>query len=168
MKLLTLIFTAFFFAALALPAAAAPRSTENFVKNATVGNMFEVQSSIIALEKSQNEAVKEFAGIMVEDHREAAQAMKKALADSGTDAVPPTGLDEKHRKLLDKMQSAEGAAFDKQYINAQVMAHNEAVDLFAQYSRNGEAGPLQAFAAGTLPTLKEHQEHVKELNTRRR
>lgn len=156
-------------ASLALPAEAASRSSNNFVKHASIGSTFEIQSSELALEKSENEAVKEFAERMVEDHSKAAEDLKKALESSDADSsYMGGGLDDKHQKQLDKLQNLSGAAFDKRYIDAQIVAHNEAVDLFGNYARNGKDRALQAFAAQTLPTLKEHQAHVRELSRKKR
>ena len=51
--------------------------------------------------------------------------MKAAAQADGV--TPPAAMAEKEQALLDKLQSAEGEAFDQAYLTAQVASHDEAV-----------------------------------------
>lgn len=139
--------------------------TENFVKNATVSGKFEIESSRVALEKSQNAEVKEFAQTMIDDHIRADQELKSTIPQSSASMVAlPEGLDNKHQKMLDKLQNASANDFDDEYIKAQKAAHKEAVSLFSSYAKKGDDAALKDFAGKTLPVLEAHQEHVKHLD----
>lgn len=139
-------------------------SAENFVHKAAIANEFEIETSQIALNKSQNNDVKAFAQQMISDHTQAGEKFKEALASSHTQAQPPQGLDEKHQRIIDHLKSASGQDFDNQYIHAQRDAHKDAVSLFSKYSKHGQDPALKEFASDTLPTLREHLNHVKELD----
>jgi len=65
---------------------------------------------------------------------------------------------------IEKIKSASDENFDSVYVDEQKAAHDEAVGLFANATKTVEDAKLKAFAEKTLPTLKEHQEHVKHLN----
>jgi putative membrane protein len=79
-------------------------------------------------------------------------------------AAPKTPeLDSKHTEMLQKIRSAEGARFDRAYIDAQVAAHKEAVNLFRDYSQNGDNANLKNFAQTTLPTLEDHLQQIEDL-----
>lgn len=149
-------------------AAAAEKSKQtdakaaNFVKKAAVGGMFEVQSSELALQKATDSKVKEFAKMMVTDHQ-AANDKLKSTVQSAQLPSPPTELDAKHKKIMDKLQSASGRAFDRAYIDAQLKAHKEAVELFSNYAKKGQNKELQDFAQQTLPTLEQHLKQVRSL-----
>lgn len=150
--------------AMTVTAQAKANSTQSFVNTASIANEFEIESSQLALKKSQSDDVKKFAQLMIDDHTKTADKMKDALAASK--AKPPTdNMDSKHEKLLDKLQSASNDNFDQQYISMQTDAHKEAVKLFGNYSRNGKDAALKDFASETLPTLKQHLEHVEQLSS---
>jgi putative membrane protein len=132
-----------------------------FAAVAGSSNMFEIESSEIALDKATNDAVRQFAQQMVDDHTAAGEKMKAAAEADGV--TPPAGLAEKEQAELEKLQAAEGADFDAAYVLAQVAAHDEAVALFQSFSENGQESALRGFAAETLPTLEEHRSMVDDL-----
>jgi putative membrane protein len=141
-----------------------PMSAQTFVRDASVGNQFEIMSSQLALKKTQNDDVKQFAQHMIDDHSRVRDQLK-ALASSARGMPQPSAkLDAKHQKLLDALKSAK-SDFDKRYIDTQVDAHNEAVTLFDNYSKNGDNDVLKKFATDTLPTLKEHQQQIGQIKS---
>lgn len=139
-------------------------TTTEFLQKATVSNMFEITSSELALERTQNADIRQFAQHMINDHKKATQDMKAAIADAGlTDTALPETLDSKHQVVFNGLQELSDS-FDSQYINAQVMAHNEAVTLFSTYIEEGDNPAIREFAARTLPTLQMHKQMITELN----
>ncbi len=149
------------------PASVAPTSkaSENFVKSAAIGGMFEEQTSQLALQKSQNAVVKEFAQRMISDHTAADNKLKTVLTAAKVNAATlPKELDSDHQTTLAELKrAANGAAFDKQYLAAQTNAHSEAVSLFEGYAKNGDNPVLQQFASDTLPTLKDHAKELADI-----
>jgi putative membrane protein len=144
------------------PAAAASATT--FVPTAASANLFEIESSQLALEHGQSAKVKDFAKQMVSDHKQAATKMKQALAEAKI-AAPPEKLNAKDQKVYDKLKAAKGSAFDKAYIEAQYNAHVEAVNLFATYAKNGDNPRIKALASELLPTLQMHLDEVTKLRS---
>lgn len=160
-----LLVAAFLF--IQLPAhAATSTTTEEFVQKAAVANQFEIATSELALQKASSGEVKNFAQQMVKDHTKAGKDMQAALRTSKTKAAAPTGLDAKHQAIYDSLSAAAGADFDRQYIDAQKKAHDEAVSLFESYAQVGQDNALQEFAKHTLPTLQKHQAHVTKLQAK--
>lgn len=148
---------------LASTAYAKGMTAQSFVTKASIGNQFEIESSQLALEKSENAAVRDFADDMVEDHTEAGNELSEALESSSSKAQPAENLDSKHQKLLNKLKAANGTNFDKLYITMQGDAHKEAIALFDAYAKNGTDESLKEFAQETLPTLREHYTHWQEV-----
>jgi putative membrane protein len=139
-------------------------SASTFVPTAASANLFEIESSQLALQRSQSPKVKDFAQRMVTDHNLAASKMKAALSEARIPA-PPEKLDAKDQKVYDNLKAAKGAAFDKAYIEAQYNAHREAVSLFGSFAKNGDNARLKALAADLLPTLQGHLDHVSKLRS---
>lgn len=75
-------------------------------------------------------------------------------------------LNTEHQKMMDKMARLTGADFDREYMKHQVNDHDKAVALFERQSKSGKDSELKAFAGRTLPTLKEHQQMAKDINSR--
>ena len=148
-------------------AAKVDSETKNFVKNARIGGNFEIQSSQLALQKSQDADIRAFAERMVSDHTKAGDQLEQVVSAQNIAVEQPGGaekLDKKHQALLDKLTNASSANFDRMYIKMQQDAHNDAVTLFTRYSKNGENAQLKSFAQETLPTLQDHKKHVTQMN----
>ncbi|ALN71460.1 MULTISPECIES: DUF4142 domain-containing protein [unclassified Aureimonas] len=145
------------------PAAGSPTNIkaatgqDDFVRMAVSSNMFEIESSKLALEKSSSAEVKRFAQHMIDDHTKAGADLKAALA-AGPKSDLPSRLDPKHEQMLEQLRAASGAQFSALYLQQQLAAHDETIGLFQGYSQNGETGPVKTFAAQTLPTLEMHRE----------
>ncbi|MGE3623553.1 MAG: DUF4142 domain-containing protein [Bdellovibrionales bacterium] len=140
-------------------------NAEDFVNKASVGNQFELESSRMALQKTKNDEIKEFAQQMVNDHTETATKLKTTLSLPDAEVpMPNNKLDAKHENILKTLrETSPGQAFDKKYIQAQKEAHNEAIALFKTYAENGDNSPLKSFATETLPTLEEHRKMIPEI-----
>lgn len=132
-----------------------------FAEKAASANMFEIESSELALDQATNDDVKAFAQHMIDDHTAAGEKMKAAAQTDGV--TPPAAMAAKEQAELEKLQGAAGGDFDAAYLTAQVAAHDEAVALFESFSQGGQESALKSFAAETLPTLEEHQSAVHAL-----
>ncbi|MCF8495722.1 MAG: DUF4142 domain-containing protein [Alphaproteobacteria bacterium] len=166
----TLVLGAIIFAGPALAEDTAPAQSsysQDFVRKASAGNQFEILSSQLALDKSQNPKVREFAQKMIQDHGMTGDKMKAALMEAKKDMTiqePGKNLAPQHQKILDSLEAtAAGPDFDAQYIEAQVNAHNETLALFQAYNENGDNAALKNFAATTIPTLEMHKQHIDGL-----
>jgi len=138
----------------------AQTSTQDFVTKVAISDMFEIQSSKIAAQKG-NENVRAFAQQMITDHTKTSNELKSMVGKAK--AKLPSALDAEHQKKLDQLQKLAGDQFSQIYANMQVQAHEDAVRLFEAYSSSGDDAELKAWAAKTLPALKEHLQHAKAL-----
>jgi len=141
---------------------AAVSDPQEFATKAGTAGMFEIQSSQLALSKSQNSDIKAFAQMMIDDHTKAAEGLKSAAAKEGHVDVP-AALDQPNADKLEQLTKASGSDFDKLYVQLQTDAHVDAVALFTGYAANGPAGQLKDFAGSTVPTLQKHYEHALTL-----
>ncbi len=142
------------------PPMAAVTSAEVFVPTATSSNLFEIESSRLALQRARNPEVRRFAQQMIRDHNLATRRMAAVVRRSGL-PMPPPAMIPRHQAMLATVQAAPD--FDAAYMSAQVMAHQESVALFSSYASNGDVPPLANFAGATLPNLQMHLEHAQSL-----
>lgn len=131
---------------------------KEFVKKAASAGMYEVQSSQLALQKSNDDQVKSIAQHLIDDHTQANDKLK-SLAQSDNITLPTQMLPE-DQKNLDKLQSKSGKDFDKTFLSQQKEGHKQVMDLFQREAQNGQDPGLKSFAQQTLPTLKMHEQMV--------
>ncbi len=140
-----------------------PLTATDFVQNAAAGDMFEIASSKIALQRSHNPAIKAFARMMITDHTKTTAGLKAAIAKSGQGIAPPTELPSDKQALLQELQTIPAANFDKKYVDDQVDGHQAALDLMSRYANDGTIPPLQEAAKKTGPLVQMHLDKAKAL-----
>jgi putative membrane protein len=146
------------------PAAPSPEA-EKFVHTAAVANTFEIQSSQIALQKTTNEQVKDFADLMIKDHTRIGGELESIAQKQNLQL--PKGLDSKSQSSLKRLQSESGTRFGRTYAWMMLKGHQQAVKLFQSYAQNGDDQQLKEWAQQTLPTLQEHLRHAEAMERSR-
>ncbi|MEJ7848394.1 MAG: DUF4142 domain-containing protein [Pyrinomonadaceae bacterium] len=136
---------------------------DNFWADAARGGMAEVALSNIALQKTQNEQVRQFAQQMVTDHT-AVNTELMSLAAS-KNVTLPTDMDSKSTAAAAKLNGLTGTAFDRQYMKTMVKDHEKMVKLFQRQSERGSDADAKAFAAKTLPALQGHLQMARTIET---
>jgi putative membrane protein len=99
------------------------KGDEEFVRDAAIMNMAEIELSRMALAKATSSDVKSFAQRMIEDHGAAADKLKNIV--SAYQIELPPQLDDKHRKSVDELATKQGADFDRDYVEAMVHGHQD-------------------------------------------
>jgi putative membrane protein len=138
-------------------------TTADFVKEAAISDMFEIQSNTMAQDKG-NAGEKSFATTMVTDHTKTSTELKGLVSSGKVKAELPAALDAAHQKKLDKLKGETGKDFSSDFDSMQVDAHKDAVSLFERYAKGGDNPALKAFATKTLPHLREHLKMAQDLN----
>ena len=132
-----------------------------FMMMAATGGMNEISLSNQALSKSDNEDVKQYAQMMIDDHTKANDELKSVA--TGKNVTLPTEPDAKHKAMTEKMSAMSGSGFDMAYVKAMVQDHEKTVAMFQKEADNGKDADAKAFAVKTLPTLKAHLEAARSL-----
>lgn len=136
-------------------------TTEGFVSNAAMSDMYEIQAGQMAQQKGQSADVKAFGKMMVADHTAMSNEMKP-LAQAAGQTVP-AALDERRKGMLDNLTAASGADFDRVYLSQQEAAHEEALTLMRGYAENGDNAGLKALAQKATPKIQAHLDRVKQI-----
>jgi putative membrane protein len=160
----------------------ADSGTHEFVEEMMMDGMAEVQLGKLASDHAQHADVKKFAQMMVRDHSKAGDELKQITAQNHLNVQPPSQLDEKHRELMDRLSKLHGAEFDREYMKAMVDGHQDVLDgmqsrvdnkLFGterdrqvtpDKSDNPAEYSVNAWAAKTLPIVREHLDRAKQIH----
>lgn len=137
--------------------------TEDFILQASASDVFEIESSKLALRKG-DETIKAFAQKMITDHEKTTVELKALLTGGKVQGNAVTALIKDHKEEVDELGKLNGAEFNEEYIDDQVEAHEDAVDLFKRYATEGENADLKAWAAKTLPALEHHYKMAQDLD----
>lgn len=138
-------------------------STADFVTEAAINGMFEIQSSQLAAPKV-DALTKAFAELMIADHEKTLSELKSMVQSGEVKAELPYQLDSLHQSMLDTLKGLDGADFARQYHDVQDTGHMDAVSLFRRYAKGGDNPALKAWAAKTLPTLEDHLKSAETLD----
>jgi putative membrane protein len=133
----------------------------NFLMEAAMGGLMEVELGRVAAQQGASDAVKQFGQRMVDDHSKANSELMSLASSKGI--TLPTTLDEKHREHVTKLSAMSGDEFDRAYGKMMVTDHRKDVSEFEKQSTRGTDADLKAFASKTLPTLQEHLQMAETL-----
>ena len=128
-------------------------------------DQIDVDYGNIALSKSKNRAIREFAQRMVTDH----SAVQKSVIDlaaklgvTAEDSPTSLGLKKGAVDITAKLNSLDGKAFDKFYIDNEVSYHKTVTDAVdAVLIPNAQNAELKSALDGAKPLFLKHLEHAR-------
>lgn len=134
---------------------------QKFMMMAARGGLSEIEMARLALQKSSNDGVKQYAQKMIDDHTMAADELKQIASTKGV--TLPMDVDTKQMALMAKMQKMSGMEFDMMYVKeAAIKGHQDMEKLFMKESMSGKDMETKAFAAKTLPVVRMHLQMARE------
>lgn len=134
--------------------------THNFMNEAAMGGMAEVEFGKLAQEKAMNPRVKNFGEMMVRDHTGVNNDLKSIAQQKNVTLPADLG---KHKDHYDDLSKKNGADFDKAYIKMMVDDHKDDIEAFEKIAQNGTDPDLKTFASQKLPTLRMHLDSAKAI-----
>ncbi len=132
-----------------------------FATAAANGGMAEVALGKLALQKTTNAQIKDFANMMITDHGKANDELKTIA--KAKNITLPDSVDSDHQKKMADLNKKTGKDFDKAYVDAMVDGHKKTLDLMNDAAKNCKDADLKAFAAKTAPTVKMHLDAIKKI-----
>ena len=164
-------------------AAMTPVSGQDFVTTVSWAGDKEIELAQIALEKSQNPAVTNFAARMIRDHMRINERLARLAEREGLTVPPtnsfapenwqemnienfkgmgaealmtPTSTTNDDLMLAKYLDSLSGADFESAYADCCVKDHVKAIQFVTDASQTLEDKDLKRFARRILPILREH------------
>jgi len=136
--------------------AQAVTNAEEFAQELKSAGQFEIESSVLALQRTKDEAIRQFAQKMIHDHTEAAGKLTETLKQANL-PEPAYGQDAEHKDLFNTLFVAEQEPqFVAQYVQDQIQGHEKVVALIEAYLKDGDNEALKQYASTILPMIKEH------------
>jgi putative membrane protein len=126
-----------------------------FMEDIAHANLAEIDTSKLALEKSQDPQVRQFAQKMIDDHTKALDELRSIAEKKGV--TLPTETDLAHKTVATGLKALSGQTFDHQYIaRVGVGDHERAHKLLAKVQKNALDPDLKAYADKTIKAVDQH------------
>ncbi len=125
-----------------------------FITHAAQGDMTEIKTSQLALERSQNPQVRQFAQMMIDQHTQSSEQLKPLAERKGVALPEYLGAD--NQSLLLQLTKLSGAEFDQAYMSGQILAHATAQGLYRNEQLQGSDPDVKAFADQFFTIIASH------------
>lgn len=139
-----------------------PLSAAGYMSMAASSDLFEIESSRLALQRSQNATVRAFAQTMIDHHGRTSAEMMSIAQQAGMNPPPPQMLPAQ-LATLERVRAAAPGDFDATYKREQVAGHQEALNLHRTYAAQGDLAPFRDFATRTVPIIEGHLAQAEAL-----
>ena len=133
-----------------------------FVRMAATGGLAEVEFGRIA-QRAARTSVRAFGERMVTDHGRGHAELASLARAKGLD-VPMT-LEPSQLAMRDRLSGLSGADFDRAYMSEMVRDHTEDIALFERAAETSTDPELKAWAARSLPMLRDHLALARQVNS---
>lgn len=139
---------------------------QQFVDFAAQTDMVEANLGQLAQTAAADQAVKDYAQMLVTDHTKDLQMLQQAASQAHLKV--PDAIDAEHNKaMIEPFQKLKGAAFDRRYVAEMVAGHTKAIAVYRAEASNDENPALQSYATEALPVLEKHLSGAKDLQNKK-
>ena len=130
-------------------------------------NQIDINHAKLALKKTSNPQVKEFANQMISDHtslQKSVNDLAKKLGVTPEDSPTSKQLKRQATDETKKLTSLRGNAFDKEYASHEVAYHQAVIEAAkTTLIPNAKNAELKSAVEGAAPLLQGHLEHAQQL-----
>lgn len=136
-----------------------------FTRLTATGDMFEIQSGKLALDRTLRQDLRDFAQQMINDHTKSSEQLRGMMQqDAALHGVQmPQNLDPQRQRWMEQLRAASGKDFDDLYIQSQREALLIQVDMLRNYAESGDNAQLRQWAQGMMPVLKHQLEMIETI-----
>lgn len=165
MKVVLALFAGMF--ATASAPAQAPPTDPQIVGIVVTANQIDIDAGKLAISKTHNKQVHDFAQQMITDH----SALQKSVFDLGAklhvapaDSDTSAALKKQAAETTAHLKTLTGAAFDKAYIDNEVGYHKAVIGAVSTVLiPNAQNAELKSALTGAAPLFQGHLEHAEHL-----
>ena len=140
-----------------------PANGNEYATMAAASDLYELESARLAVERSQNPQVREFAEMLIRDHEKSTADLKTAAQQAVPVIVVTPALTPEQEMQLAALRAAPAADFDRTYIEQQIPAHEKALAMLRHYSQNGDVEPLKGHATAVIVPVEMHLERARSM-----
>src|SRR6267143_3195160 len=138
-------------------------ANREFVNKAATGGIAAVELGRIATQRAARPSVRSFGERMVTDHSRSNAELASLARSKGIEV--PTALEPSQQAVRDRLSALSGNDFDRAYMSEMARDHTEDIALFERAAETSTDPDLKAWAAQSLPMLREHLALARQVNS---
>lgn len=139
-----------------------PDSTDqDFLTNAAHSSRFEIALGTQASKQSENEDVKRYGQMLIDDHTNVLRELEEAAI--AKKLIMPNAMEEREASMLKSLSMLSGAEFDRVFKEIAINAHEHAIVLFEKAAHTLNDVEFRTWASQKLPSHRSHLEQAKAL-----
>ena len=149
-------------------------------------NQYEIAMVSLAKDRSSNQAVKDYADLVISDHKKADDELQSVAAADDMDAARSrevqsangeyfrpmpragmgvSGMAAEHQKALDELGKLKGPEFDRRFAKALADEHRKVIDHLKTVRANATDRDLAQLIDKLLPTEQKHDSSAQQLES---
>jgi len=137
---------------------------EEFMTKAAHANLSEIEMARMALQKSDDIDVREYAKMVQSDHINALTGLTDLMKDQ--DVPQPKSPPPDAAQDIARASVLTGPEFDREFINMMVADHQKAVEMFREESAATRNPDMKKYVEVVLPKLEMHLEKAQRLQSK--
>jgi putative membrane protein len=138
-----------------------------FLVKASQSNRSEIELSNLALTRSTDSGVLQYAQMMITDHTTAQNDLRDIADDVDADANLQDSLDAEQIAMRNMLSPLSGTSFDSAYIAGQILSHQKTLTLFDAQLSGGLNTRVKGYATTYRPAIQHHHHMADSLFTAR-
>lgn len=137
---------------------------QDFMMKTTEADLTAIDMARLALQKSDNKDVRDYANMIQSDHMSALEDLTDLMKDKNVSQPTTTRADVK--KDLNMMNGLSGPEFDREFINRMVADQQKAIEMCQDQAQIAQDSDVKKYAEDLLPELQMHLEKAHRLQSK--
>ncbi len=133
----------------------------NFLVETAWMNSHEIALGQLGTKRSKMPEILVLSKMLVEDHNNAAEQLKKIADDKSI--ILPVSTEKNEDEGTNKLLKQSNATFDKAFVDLVVQYHKDAIDKFEAANLATSDKEIKGFITAVLPNLKKHLEEAETI-----
>jgi len=139
------------------------RTDAKFIREAAEGNAAEIGMAEVALRKSQDPQVRQYAEQLIRDHKQSNRELEPIAESRGIEW--PVAIKKSDARELERAENMSGPAFDRMVMNHWVKDHRSDIKEFDKAAKRAQDPQVKQFAITSLPILRDHLSRAEAINS---
>ena len=137
---------------------------QEFLMKAADANLSNIDVARLAMHKSQNSDVKDFANMIQSDDASALEDLTDLMNDKGVSL--PNTLSPEMKTEIETMTALSGAELDREFANMMVAQHEKEIGMYHDQLEIAQTPDVRKYAEDLLPRLEMHLEKAQRLQSK--
>ena len=137
---------------------------QEFLMKAADANLSNIDVARLAMHKSQNSDVKDFANMIQSDGASALEDLTDLMNDKGVSL--PNTLSPEMKTEIETMTALSGPELDREFANMMVAQHQKEIGMYRDQLEIAQTPDVRKYAEDLLPRLEMHLEKAQRLQSK--